>query len=92
MSKSYAVKLTALESAAVNERTWYLPHFVVNKNGKRRLVFDAAAKQNGTSLNAALMKGPDEYQPKPLLSILFKFRQGKIGVCGDIKKCSTASI
>ncbi|XP_058974501.1 uncharacterized protein LOC101888429 isoform X2 [Musca domestica] len=32
------------------------------------------------------MKGPCKYQPKPLLSILFKFRQRKIGICGDIRE------
>ncbi|XP_036345819.1 uncharacterized protein LOC118755071 [Rhagoletis pomonella] len=89
VSKGYARRLVSEEAACINERTWYLPHFVVyniNKNNKPRLVFDAAAKVNGMSLNCALMKGPEEYQPKPLLSILYKFRQGKIAICGDIRE------
>ncbi|XP_073827967.1 uncharacterized protein isoform X1 [Musca autumnalis] len=89
VSKGYARKLNADEASIVNERTWYLPHFVVtnvNKNSKRRLVFDAAANIDGESFNSRLMKGPCKYQPKPLLSILFKFRQGTIGICGDIRE------
>lgn len=89
VSKGYARKLSTDEASFVNEHNWYLPHFVVtneNKNSKRRLVFDAAAKVDGESFNSRLMKGPCKYQPKPLLSILFKFRQRKIGICGDIRE------
>lgn len=66
-----------------------MPHFAVtnvNKANKRRLVFDAAATVNGESFNTKLLKGPSKYQPKPLISILFKFRQRPIGVCADIKE------
>lgn len=72
-----------------NDRTWYLPHFAitnVNKNNKRRLVFDAAASVGDISFNSRLMKGPSKYQPRPLLSILFRFRQCRIGVCADIEE------
>lgn len=41
---------------------------------------------NGESFNTRLLKGPAEYQPRPLLAILFKFRQRQIGVCGDIRE------
>ncbi|XP_036329753.1 uncharacterized protein LOC118741883 [Rhagoletis pomonella] len=87
INKGYARKLSSTELP--NERVWYLPHFAVynvNKGNKPRLVFDAAAKINDVSLNSMLMKGPDDYQPRPLQSILFKFREGMIAVCGDIRE------
>lgn len=68
------------------QRTWYLPHFPVLyplKPGKIRIVFDAAANFNGFSLNDYLMPGPDFLNP--LISVLFKFRHGKIRFLGDIK-------
>ncbi|XP_067637293.1 uncharacterized protein [Eurosta solidaginis] len=85
MEKGYSRKLRKEESEVYNSRTWYIPHFAVynpNKPGKLRLVFDAAAKIDGQSLNSALLSGPDQCQP--LAVVLMKFRQRKIGVCADI--------
>lgn len=87
LKKRYAKKLTTEEVAAVSPRTWYLPHFGVlnpNKPKKFRLVFDAAAAVEGTSLNSSLMSGPDLNQP--LLSVLCKFRERRVGVCADIQE------
>ena len=83
----YARKLSADELAQETTREWYLPHFGVtnpNKPGKLRLVFDAAARSNGTSLNDALMPGPDLLNP--LTSVLFKFRQHRVAYAGDIRQ------
>lgn len=85
--KGYVRKLTSSEFQISNPRTWYLPHFGVvnpNKPGKIRLVFDAAAKVEGVSLNSKLLKGPQQYKPLP--SVLFNFRVGAVAVCGDIKE------
>lgn len=85
LTKGYARKLTVDESQSGGARTWYLPHFAVvnpNKPGKFRLVFDAAAKVRGESLNAALLSGPDDNMP--LTRLLLQFRIGEIGVCADI--------
>ncbi|XP_044316206.1 uncharacterized protein LOC123037801 [Drosophila rhopaloa] len=87
VAKGYARKLQHDEVAVKSDRLWYLPHFGVenpNKPGKVRLVFDAAAKVGGTSLNSALDKGPQHYKPLP--AVLFHFREGAVGVCGDIKE------
>jgi len=69
-----------------SEIKWYVPHFGVvnpNKPGKFRLVFDAAAKSHGASLNDFLLKGPDLI--RPLQSVLWNFRRHKIVIMGDIQ-------
>lgn len=48
------------------------------------MVFDAAAVSKGMSLNSALIAGPDVNIP--LTRLLFQFRMGPIGVCGDIRE------
>lgn len=87
VKKGYARKLTFEEASRRSPRTWYIPHFGVvnpNKPNKFRLVFDAAAKVCGTSLNSVLLSGPDLNHP--LMKILWKFRENKVGVCGDIRE------
>lgn len=87
VQKGYARKLTAEEARHRDNRTWYLPHFSVknpNKPEKFRLVFDAAAISNNTSLNSTLLTGPDDNVP--LTRILFQFRIGVVGVCADIRE------
>ncbi|XP_067635212.1 uncharacterized protein [Eurosta solidaginis] len=89
VGKGYAKLFSPDELSVSVDHTWYLPHFAtcnLNKGNKHRLVFDAASKINNMSLNCALMKGPEKYQPKSLLAILCKFRQGKVAVCGDIRE------
>jgi hypothetical protein len=86
LEKGFARKLTPEEANTEPPHTWYLPHFDVtnlNKPGKWRLVFDAASKSGGQSLNDSLLQGPDLLTPLP--TILSKFRQKKIGFTGDIK-------
>ncbi|XP_021957208.1 uncharacterized protein LOC110853263 [Folsomia candida] len=89
LDKDYIVKVSKEE--VINHyhhpRLWYLPHFGVfnpNKPGKLRLVFDAAAKSHGTSLNDNLCQSPD--LNNSLVSVLMKFRQYKYAFAGDIKE------
>ncbi|XP_065095799.1 uncharacterized protein LOC135717600 [Ochlerotatus camptorhynchus] len=85
VSKGYVRKLTPEESQRTGDRTWYLPIFPVfnpNKPGKVRIVFDAAASFGGVSLNAVLMKGPDQLNALP--PVLYKFRERLIGLGGDV--------
>ncbi|CAG9113265.1 unnamed protein product [Plutella xylostella] len=80
----YARELSEDELAA--DQVWYFPHFGVqnpNKPGKLRLVFDAAGKVKGTCLNDYLLTGPDLYNS--LLGIMYRFRENKVVITGDIK-------
>ena len=87
ISKGYARKLDSKEAEVEGDKTWYLPHFAVinpNKPGKIRIVFDAAARSHGVSLNDSLLKGPDLMCP--LVGVLCKFRERRVAVGGDIEE------
>ena len=85
LQKGYARKVSSQELKVQPKNQWFLPHFPVfnvNKPGKMRFVFDAAAKVGNQSLNSFLVRGPDFYTS--LIEILFNFRLYKIAVVGDI--------
>ncbi|XP_058817860.1 uncharacterized protein LOC131681166 [Topomyia yanbarensis] len=86
--KAYAHKTTSDELASFDtNRTWYLPLGIVlnpKKPGKVRLIWDAAAKVKGVSLNTMLLKGPDLLTP--LLSVLYRYREREVAICEDIKE------
>ena len=67
-------------------REWYLPHPPVinpNKPGKIRRVLNGAAKFHGSSLNKALLVGPDLLQNLP--AVVMRFRQHQHAVSADIE-------
>ena len=73
--KRYVRKMSTEEINSAFGSVWYLPIFTVitpNKAGKVHLVWDAAAKARGVSLNSLLLKGPDLLAS--LLSVLYGFR------------------
>ena len=79
----YAKKV---EPDAKQKKTWYLPHFGVqnvNKPGKVRLVFDAAARTEGVSLNDLLEAGPNLLES--LIGVLLRFRQYAYAAISDMK-------
>ncbi|XP_046868666.1 uncharacterized protein LOC124461157 [Drosophila willistoni] len=83
--KGYIRRLTESELDK-GKSSWFLPIFTVtnpNKN-KTRLVWDAAAKVNGTSLNDVLLKGPDILAS--LVGVLIRFRERPVAVAGDISE------
>lgn len=73
-SYGYAKKLSRAEIETCSNPVWYLPIFITrnpNKPEKVRLVWDAASKVNGVSLNDFMMSGPDLL--RPLFEILVDF-------------------
>lgn len=85
LQKGYAVPCDGTETTSAI--CWYLPHFAVqnpNKPGKRRLVFDAAARSHGVSLNDMLLEGPDLLLS--LQGIVFRFREKPIAIAADIQE------
>lgn len=86
--KGYAHRATEEELAQANpKRVWYLPLGAVTnprKPGKVRLIWDAAAKVDGISLNSMLLKGPDQLTSLP--AVLSRFRQYTVAVSADIKE------
>lgn len=68
-------------------KTWYLPHFAVfnpNKPGKFRLVFDAASKVKGVSLNSQLLTGVDRLLR--IDEVLVNFRLHDVILTGDVNE------
>lgn len=76
--KGYIRKLSQTEAMTKSSKTYYIPHWHfsvihVNKQPQKpRLVFDAAAKIRGESLNSNLLPGPD--MNANLLGVFMRFR------------------
>uniref|UniRef100_A0AAG5DPQ0 Integrase catalytic domain-containing protein n=1 Tax=Anopheles atroparvus TaxID=41427 RepID=A0AAG5DPQ0_ANOAO len=87
-AKGYIHRATKEElSTAVPGKVCYLPLGTVTspkKPGKLRIIWDAAAKVNGVSLNSVLLKGPD--QLVSLVGVLFRFRLYQYAVSADVKE------
>ncbi|XP_073942463.1 uncharacterized protein [Choristoneura fumiferana] len=77
-----------VESRPRNENVpvHYLPHHIVQQNGKRgRIVYDASAKLNGKkSLNECLYRGPSMIED--MTALILQFRTGEIGITADVEK------
>ncbi|XP_065073869.1 uncharacterized protein LOC135697938 [Ochlerotatus camptorhynchus] len=87
LSKGYIRKLSDEELSQSFQRVWYLPVFPVtnpNKPGKVRIVWDAAAKAFGVSLNSVLLKGPDHLSS--LFTVLIRFCEHPVALTGDIRE------
>lgn len=84
LEKGYARKLSPDEAKSKSEKTWYLPHHPVQaKHKKLRVVFNAAAKFRGTSLNDQLVTSPDLLNN--LVGVLTRFRSEKIALLADVE-------
>ena len=72
----------------IESNKWYLPHFAVIKSDKEttttRIIFDASAAQDGTSLNNFIYQGPK--LQRDLLNVLLRFRRYQTAIVGDISE------
>ena len=63
--KGYMTKIPATERTNIGGKEWFLPHFPVIREEKTstkvRIVYDAAAKCRGVSLNSEILPGPSLY-------------------------------
>ena len=87
MNKKHAAKLIPENAKLTLKITNYISHhavFNINKPSKLRVVFDAAAKYRGTSLNENLLKAPDLLSS--LIGIILRFRINEFAVMGDIEQ------
>lgn len=70
------------------EKQWFLPHFPVVKEDrvttKVRVVFDAAAKHDGKSLNDAIWPGPK--LQRDLVDVLTRFCRAPVPLSADISE------
>ncbi|XP_062704660.1 uncharacterized protein LOC134286963 [Aedes albopictus] len=86
--KKYAHKATHHELSTTGaDQCWYLPLGIVinaKKPNKLRMIWDAAAKVDGVSLNSALLKGPDYLTSLP--AVIGKFRLYQFALTGDIRE------
>ncbi|XP_072569309.1 uncharacterized protein [Paramormyrops kingsleyae] len=93
-SDAYGAEIKKLETVGTVSRLlvsdsrpggemWYIPHHMVQHNGKKRIVFDCSFEYKGLCLNKALLPGP-KLGPS-LLGVLLRFREHCVGVSGDIK-------
>ena len=83
----HAKQLTREEPRNTSVVTNYIPHqgvMNIHKPGRVRVVFDASAKCQGTSLNENLLPGTDLLND--LVIVITKFRTGKYTIIGDIDK------
>ena len=87
INKGHTSKLSLEEIKQTLSHTNYIPqHGVknVNKPRKVRVVFDAGAKFQSTSLNENLFKGPDFLNS--LIGVLIRFRKEEFALSGDIEQ------
>ena len=86
IAKGYAERVPNPADNVDAKDVWYLPHHAVtnpNKPGKVRVVFDAAAKYHGESLNKQLRQGP--LLLNDLVGVLLRFRQHAVAMKSDVE-------
>ncbi|XP_067274307.1 uncharacterized protein [Pseudorasbora parva] len=78
----YVVKLRQ-EQVDRTKEAWYIPHHIVQHNGKNRVVFNCSFSYQGHNLNELLLPGPT--LGPSLLAVLLRFREHAIAISSDIR-------
>ena len=88
LHKSYIRMLTAQEECSGATDEWLLPHVPVVREDKAttkvRVVFDAAAQFNGSSINDRMLTGPK--LQNDLVKVLIRFCEHPIALIADISE------
>ncbi|XP_064653222.1 uncharacterized protein LOC135503550 [Lineus longissimus] len=86
LHKGYAERVPKDELNLSDGTVWYIPHHGVYhpvKRDKCRVVFDASAEFEGTSLNKRLLQGPD--LTNNLTGVLIRFRRERYAFACDLE-------
>ena len=87
-SKGYIREVSDEEVAHDGVDQWYLPHFPVVRADKAttkvRVVYDAAATWDGTSLNEQMFSGPA--LQNDIINVLLKFSMEPVALVGDVSE------
>ncbi|XP_026105544.1 uncharacterized protein LOC113077350 [Carassius auratus] len=78
----YVVKLSQ-EQVDKTKEAWYIPHHMVQHNGKNRVVFNCSFSYQGHNLNELLLPGPT--LGPSLLAVLLRFREHSVAISSDIR-------
>ncbi|XP_065197551.1 uncharacterized protein LOC135829073 [Sycon ciliatum] len=86
IDKGYVRTVLAAEVEADGDDQWFLPHFALVRDDKAttkvRVVFDAAAKYDGTSINECMYARPA--LQNDLVKVLLRFRKEPVMLTADI--------
>lgn len=80
-TSGYVIKLEP--GAEATPTSWYIPHHMVQHNGKNRVVFNCSFRFQGHNLNELLLPGPT--LGSSLLAVLLRFREHSVAFSSDIR-------
>ncbi|XP_065192597.1 uncharacterized protein LOC135823676 [Sycon ciliatum] len=88
LDKGYIREVPSREVDADGAQQWFLPHFPVVRNDKEttkvRIVFDAAAKWDGRSINDEMFSGPT--LQTDIVKVLIRFCAEPVALVADISE------
>lgn len=83
LTEAGCVKKLKLNEIELSDDSWYIPHHLVEQNGKHCVVFNCSYQYQGESLNAYLLPGP--VLGPSFIGVLLRFREHQVVISGDIR-------